>query len=209
MSLQKDLNWRYATKKFNNEKISDEKFQAIMDITALSASSYGLQPFRIIVVKNADVKAKLKEAAYGQAQLADSQAVFVFCGERTISKKYVDNYMERISATRGTPIEKLDGFRDTIFNTVDHLSQKDQQHWAAKQAYIALGTALAAAAEQGVDACPMEGFEREKFDEILGLEAKGLTSAVIMTLGHRSKEDTLADAAKVRIPVDELFIEVA
>ncbi len=205
MAIIQDLHWRYATKKFSDQKLSDEKLATIQEATRLSASSYGLQPFTIIVVKDQEVKKKLKDAAYGQPQLEDSQAVFVFTVPESITEAMVDEYIQRTAATRNVSIETLEGFSNSIKSTVVKLPQEQQQNWAAKQAYISLGTALVAAAEQKVDACPMEGFDNAQFDEILSLKEKGLKSAVIMCLGYRSEEDKLASKAKVRKESNQLF----
>lgn len=211
MSLINDLQWRYATKIFCGKKVESEKLQTIFESTVLAASSYGLQPFTVTVVNDQAIKIKLRAAAYNQPQLEQSDVVLVFSVPEKITKNMVEEFMKLTSATRNVPIEDLKGYQDTIWNSVQHLTETEQQHWAAKQAYISLGTALAAAAEQKVDACPMEGFERAKFDEILGLNEKSLKSQVIMCIGHRSEEDKLAALPKVRKPVNELFsvMEVA
>ncbi len=206
MSLLQDLQWRYATKKFNNEAIEEAKLEVILEATRLSASSSGLQPFKVIVVTNQDIKLKLQEAAYGQAQLRDSQAVLVFAGAAEVTEAMIDDYMQNIATTRNVNIESLSGFATSIKGNVNSKTKEEQQHWAAKQAYIALGTALVAAANERVDACPMEGFVPAKFDEILGLAEHGLKSAVIMCVGLRSEEDKLADMAKVRKSKEDFFI---
>ncbi len=198
MSLIDSLHWRYAAKKMTGEKVSEENLSAILEATQLSASSYGLQPYTILVVTNPEVKAKLQAAAYGQPQLVQSSHVLIFCVPEKIKEEDVSAYMQAMATKRGMPVEALKGFNDTIVGTIKSLSDADQQIWSAKQAYIALGTALAAAAELKVDACPMEGFDRKQFDEILGLKEKGLLSSVLMPIGFRSPEDQLANAPKVR-----------
>ena len=205
MSLIQDLNWRYATKNMNGETVSDEKLTAILKATNLAATSYGLQPFTILVVSNKEIKLKLQEAAYGQAQVGSSSAVLVFAVPLKITTADIEGFINLVATTRSMPVEALDGYKGMILGTVGALPAEQQQIWSAKQAYIALGTALAAAAEQKVDACPMEGFDAVKFDEILGLTEKGLKSLVIMPVGYRSADDVTAKYIKVRKSESELF----
>ena len=175
----------------------------ILEATRLSASSYGLQPYNIIVVSNPETKQQLLPAAYWQTQITDSSHLLVFSIWQNISDKQVGHYINDIAATRGISAEA--GFSDTILGTVKNLSIEQQQTWASKQAYIALGTALIAAAEQQVDVTPMEGFIPEAFDTILGLKGKGLKSVVVLALGVRSEEDELAGALKVRRAKDSIY----
>ena len=205
MSLIQDLNWRYATKKMNGETVSAEQLDTILKATNLAATSYGLQPFTVLVVSNNDVKQKLQAAAYGQVQIGTASHVFVFAVPEKLTETDVQVFIDAIAATRGMPVEALDGYKGMMNNTVIKLSAEQQQAWSAKQAYIALGTALAAAAEQKVDACPMEGFDAAQFDEILGLKEKELKSVVIMPIGFRAEDDATAHYAKVRKPEAELL----
>lgn len=205
MSLIQDLNWRYATKNMNGETVSDEKLTAILKATNLAATSYGLQPFTILVVSNKEIKLKLQEAAYGQAQVGSSSAVLVFAVPLKITTADIEGFINLVATTRSMPVEALDGYKGMILGTVGALPAEQQQIWSAKQAYIALGTALAAAAEQKVDACPMEGFDAAQFDEILGLTEKGLKSVVIMPVGYRSADDATAKYIKERKLESELF----
>ncbi len=205
MSLLDNLQWRYATKRMSGIKVSEEKLAGILAATRFSASSYGLQPYSILVVSNKELKEKLGAAAYNQPQLTESSHVLVFCVNKTITPNDVTDYIKLIADTRNIPSEALKGFEDAILGTISRLNEDELQNWSAKQAYIALGTALAAAAELQVDTCPMEGFSRADFDEILGLKEKGLTSVVILPLGYRSEEDQLAGAIKVRKHKDVLF----
>ena len=205
MSLIDNLNWRYATKRMTGEKVSEEKLNAILDATELTASSYGLQPYTVLVVSNPEVKLKLQAAAYGQPQLVESSHVLVFCVPRTITAKDVNSFIALTAAERSMPVESLKGYQDMIQGTVDSLTDSEKQAWSAKQVYIALGTALIAAAGVEVDSCPMEGFSRVDFDTILGLEEKGLHAVVILPIGYRSAEDQLSKAAKVRKAKENLF----
>ena len=205
MSLIQDLKWRYATKNMNGETVSAEKLQAILAATNLAATSWGLQPFTVLVVSNEEIKVKLQAAAYGQTQVGSSSSVLVFAVPLKITTADIDGFINLVATTRSIPVESLDEYKKIILGSVIPMPAEQQQIWAAKQAYIALGTALAAAAEQKVDACPMEGFDATKFDEILGLTEKGLKSVVIMPVGYRAADDTTAQYIKVRKPESELF----
>ncbi len=206
MSLIQDLNWRYAAKRMNGEAVPQDKLDAILEAARLSASSYGLQPYHIIVVQNQETKLKLQAAAYGQAQLAESNVVLVFAVQEKLTEDDVEKFVSNIVATRNMPdASALEGYKQMMLGTVKGLTDEQQQQWSGKQAYIALGTALAAAAEQRVDACPMEGFDAKQFDEILELNKKGLKSIVLLPLGFRSSEDYLANLPKVRKSSEELF----
>ena len=208
MSLIKDLNWRYAAKNMNGEKVSQEKLNTILDAVTLSASSYGLQPYTVVVVSNEAVKEKLMAAAYGQKQVGSASHVLVFCVPEIITVDMVQDFINHVATTRGLPVHVLDGYKGMITGSIVPLPHDQQQHWSEKQAYIALGTALAAAAQIEVDSCPMEGFSREEFDKILGLEEKGLKSVVIMPIGFRATDDATAHYAKVRKPKELLFQHV-
>ena len=205
MKLIENLKWRYATKRMEKKKVTSKKLDAILDAIQLSASSFGLQPYTILVVKNQNTKLKLQAAAYNQAQLGESSHVLVFCVPQTITAADVSTFIKLVADTRGMPVSALAGYEAQIQSTVSGMSDAEKQNWSAKQAYVALGTALVAAAEQKVDACPMEGFDRQEFDKILGLAKKGLKSTVIMPIGYRSTEDIFAGAKKVRKAKETLF----
>lgn len=205
MSIINDLNWRYATKKMNGEAVSADKLDEILNAINLAATSYGLQPFTVIAVSNSEVKAKLQEAAYGQVQVGSSSHVLVFAVPTKLTAEHIDTYVQLVAKTRNMPAEALEGYKQMMLNTVGALPAEQQQVWCAKQAYIALGTALTAAATLKVDACPMEGFNAAQFDEILGLTAKGLKTVVMMPIGYRHAEDASAKYAKVRKAKNDLI----
>jgi nitroreductase len=209
MSSIQALKWRYATKQFDTDKTVDaDSIQILKEAVNLAASSYGLQPFRVFLVTDKEVKVKLREAAYGQPQLTDASHIFVFAAKNDISDEYVDDYMQRIADTRRIDVANLKGFGDTIKGSIYTQSSDDVRAWNQRQAYIALGTLLQTAAELHVDACPMEGFVPDQVNEVLGLEEKGLSAVVIAPVGHRSSADKTAKAAKVRLKLDELFTEI-
>ena len=201
-----DLNWRYATKKFDSGKeVSQEDLNSILESLQLTASSYGLQPYEIIVIKNEEVREKLKVAAWNQSQITDASYLLVFANLTHINEAYVNNYLDNIANTRNMSREELKGMEDMIKSTTLKLPAEEQNTWAAKQAYIGLGNLLSAAANLKIDACPMEGFNAADFDEILGLKEKNLTTAVIAPIGYRSDEDQYQHLAKVRKSKSDLF----
>ena len=201
-----DLNWRYATKKFDASKeIASKDLDTLLEAIQLTASSYGLQPYEIIVVKDAATREKLKSVSWDQSQITDASEVIVFANKTQITSEYVDSYLKDIAQTRDLKIEDLAGLKGMLDSTIMKLNPEDQNTWAAKQAYIALGNLLSAAAHLKIDACPMEGFDAEKYDELLNLKEKGLTTAVITTVGYRSEEDSTQFAAKVRKSKNDLI----
>ncbi|TRO65537.1 NAD(P)H-dependent oxidoreductase [Christiangramia sabulilitoris] len=198
-SYIEDLNWRYATKKFDkNKELNQDDLNVLLESIQLSASSYGLQPYEIIVIRDMETREKLKAAAWNQTQITDAPYLIVFSNLKSVSEAYVDSYLDNIAETRNLSREALKGMEDMIKGTTLQLSADAQNTWAAKQAYIALGNLLSAAASLKVDTCPMEGFDAAKFDEILGLADKNLTTAVIAPVGYRSEEDSYQHLTKVR-----------
>ena len=205
MSLIQDLNWRYATKSMSGEVVPQEKLNTILAATNLAATSYGLQPYTIVVVSNNELKNAMQAAAYGQVQVGSASHILVFTVPEKITTDDIQKFVDNVATTRSMPVEMLDGYKGMMLGTVGALPAEAQQVWAAKQAYIALGTAMAAAAEQKVDSCPMEGFDAAQFDEILGLKEKGLKSVVILPLGFRADTDASASYKKVRKASAEMF----
>ena len=203
------LNWRYATKSFDtSKKLDDVQLATLLNAVQLAPSSYGLQPYQIIVVSNQEVKEVLKGAAYGQQQLAQASHVLVFARTKNYTTAHVDEYAANIIAIRGVTAEEIKGYVDTMKGTVESQTQDELAVWNSKQAYLALGILLESAALNGIDACPMEGFDAAKFDEILGLDAKNLASVVIATIGFRSTEDDSQHYKKVRKSKEDLFIHI-
>ncbi|QSS97146.1 NAD(P)H-dependent oxidoreductase [Psychroflexus sp. ALD_RP9] len=201
-----DLNWRYATKSFDSSKsIDDETLNTLKEAVRLTASSYGLQPYEVFIIQDKDLRLKLKSASFNQSQITDSDYLVVFAVNTVIDEAYLDRYIKNIAETREINVEDLSGMRDAIAGTVLQFPQDQKLNWAKKQAYIGLGNLLASAARLRIDACPMEGFDNKQYDEILNLEAKNLTSAVIATIGYRSEDDSLQNAKKVRKSNEEFF----
>ncbi|MDB5247758.1 MAG: nitroreductase [Segetibacter sp.] len=210
MKLIDALNWRYAAKRMNGEKVPQDKIENILEATRLSASSMGLQPYSIINVENNEVKKKLQPAAYNQPQIVESSNLLIFAAWENVTEENVNDYITNITQTRGVTAASLAGFRASLMGIVDGRTQEQKHQWSARQAYIAFGTAIAAAAIEEVDATPMEGFIPEAVDEILGLKEKGLRSVTILALGYRDSEnDSLANAKKVRRDREKLILKVA
>jgi nitroreductase len=208
-TLLDNLNWRYATKKFDaTKKISSEDLNSLKEAVRLAASSYGLQPYKVVIVENPEIREQLKAAAYGQTQITDSSQLFIFANDLNAGPESVAAYIQNISETRGIPTEALGGFADMMNGVISNLSQDAKNIWTAKQTYIALGTLLAAAAELKIDATPMEGFNPAAFNEILGFDKLGLNASVISTVGYRHTEDDTQHYKKVRKSHEELFITI-
>lgn len=201
------LKWRYATKSFDSDKkVSAEDIATLKESINLTATSFGLQPFRVMIIDDPALKTKLRAASWNQAQVEESSHVFVFASKLDMSPDYIDDQVRRAADTRGIPYEALSGYGDFMKNTMADKDAAFIQDWSRRQAYIALGTLMAAAAELRIDACPMEGFDAAQYDEILGLKEKGLTAAVIAPVGYRSAEDKTQHAAKVRLPLEDMFL---
>ena len=207
MELIKSLEWRYATKKMNGEKIPQDKLNTILEATKLAPSSYGLTPYQVIVVEDQELKQQLQGACYGQTQLVDSSAVLVFATWDNITEGGVNAYMNEIATQRGISVDMLDEFRGMVNGALSYMNDEQKQTWAQKQTYIGLGFALVAAATEEVDSTPMEGFVPAQVDEVLGLKDLGLKSSVVLTLGYRDAEnDYLSSLKKVRWNDDKFFV---
>lgn len=209
MSTLSNLKWRYATKRMNGQKVPAEKLENILEAIQLAPTSIGMQPFTVLVIEDADVKAKIAPAIYNQPQITEGSHVLVFAAWKEYSQENVDKYINHIATLRGIPVESLEGMQNMVSGSIAGKTPEQLLAWNMKQAYIALGTGLVAAAEEQVDATPMEGFDPNALDAALGLAEKGLHSTVIMALGYRDAEkDYLSGAAKVRRSKEELFIRL-
>ena len=206
MSIIENLSWRYAVKKMNGNVVSDEKIETLLDAIRLSASGFGLQPYQIFVIQNPELKAKIQPIAYGQPQTVESSHVLVFAAWNEVNEEKIDAFMNLVAETRGLPLEALADYRGAIAGSMLGRPKEMQANWAARQVYLAMGTALTAAAELKIDTTPMEGFAPAKLDELLGLEARGLHSVLMLAIGERDEaNDYMVNAAKVRTPSNELF----
>jgi len=209
MKLIDSLNWRYATKKMNGQKVPQEKLDYILEAIRLSPSSSGLQPYEIIVISNQEVLEKIKPIAWNQSQITDCSHLLVFAAWDSYSLEKISKVFDRTVAERGLPADTMDDYKGRLWGMYGQLPVEWHANHAARQAYIALGIAMAAAAEQQVDATPIEGFTPEELDNLLGLKEKGLKSAVILPLGYRdAANDWLVNMKKVRTPKEEFVLEI-
>ena len=177
----------------------------IKEAIRLSASSYGFQPYKIFVVENPELRKQLQPDSWGQSQIVDASHLFVFANNIKFTDTMVDEYIDLKSTTQNIPKEQLSGYADFMKGKMAEKSEAEMTEWTAKQAYLALGNALTAAAELGVDTCPMEGLTPSVYDKLLDLNSRNLTTAFVMTIGYRSEEDMTANQPKVRKNINELF----
>ncbi len=199
MNIIDSLNWRYATKKFDVDKfVSDEKLNLIKEAFSLTPTSYGLQPVKLIVVKNKSIQEELVPYSYNQGQVAQASHLLVICTENTIDEAYIRAYFENEKTVRGTSDEVVDAFRSYLISTFSTKTDVEIKEWATKQAYITLGNLLTVCAVEKIDACPMEGFVPEKYNEILDLKNKGLSAVLALPIGYRAADDVFSGFKKVR-----------
>ncbi len=206
MKTIENLNWRYATKTFDkSKKVSQTDLKQLKESIRLSASSYGLQLYKVLIIENDAIKEQLKPASYNQGQITDASHLFVFCNYTNTNDTHIDKYLNLKATIENLKVEDLQGYGDYIKGVLSYQSEEQKTIWTSKQTYIALGNLLVAAAELKIDTCPMEGFEPQKYNEILGLNDKGLNASVIVAVGYRSSEDKTQFAKKVRKSSDDLF----
>lgn len=206
MNLIDKLNWRYATKRMNGTKVPQEKIDKILEAIRLAPTSFGLQGFKVIVIEDEALREQIFNKACQQPQIKEASHVLVFAANKKVTQEQVDEYMQLIATTRGISVTDLSGFR-AAFDGVVAGSPEQNFVWTARQAYIAFGVAIAAAALEEVDATPMEGFSADALDEILGLGEQNLGAVTILTLGYRDEaNDHLVNAPKVRKSKENLFV---
>lgn len=200
------LEWRYAVKKYDvSKKLTEDNLQILKDSIRLAPTSYGLQPFKAIFIKDEKIREQLKGKSWGQTQVIDASHLVVFVAKKHISTEDVDDYMQNVAKSRDLRIEQTAGFGDYIKSSIAPMTEGQFVIWNVKQTYIALGMLLQTAAELRIDATPIEGFETEAYDQILGLTEQGYTTAVVCALGFRHVEDKNQHQAKVRKSEEELF----
>ena len=209
MNAVEAMQWRYAVKAMNGEKVSDDKIERILEAIRLSPSSTGLQPYELLVITNPELKTELKAAAHNQSQVEDCSHLLVFAAWDTYTADRVNAWFDLVIEVRGAQGEGWEKYRNSILNSyVPRPAEVNFEH-ASKQVYIALGIAMLAAAMEEVDATPMEGFKPSEVDRILGLEAKGLKSVLLLPLGYRNPEkDYLINAKKVRKSMSEFAARI-
>lgn len=203
--IQEALQWRYATKKFDaTKKISADDWKTLTNSLTLAPSSYGLQPWKFLVIENPEVREKLKAVSWNQTQITDASHLVVFLAREKVDVDFVQKYVNRVAEVRGLPLEALDGYKNMMIENVAKSPNNTQ--WAQRQTYIAMGFLLETAALLKVDATPMEGFDPQAYDKILGLEGSGWKTTVVTTLGYRHAEDATQNFKKVRF-TDETLIQ--
>jgi nitroreductase len=201
------MNWRYATKKFDpSKKISKQEFAELLEVLRFSPSSYGLQPWKFVIVRDPDLRKKLRPHAHGQPQVTDADTLIVFCVLKTMDENYVKRYVERIAQVRGLAKESLLRYEQNMTASLKAKSPEAVSQWMKEQVYIALGIFLSECAHRKIDASPMEGFEPKEFDEILELPQAGLESVVLCAIGYRASDDKYAQLKKVRFDKNEVFV---
>ena len=207
MELLESLEWRYASKRMNGERVPEEKVQNILEAIRLAPSSMGLQPYTVLVIEDEELKKQIRPIAWNQPQIEESSHLLVFAAWENITAQQIEEYIRHTAEVRNMPVEALNDFKEILLKMAKDRTQEENFNWSARQAYIAFGTALVAAATEKVDATPMEGFDSNKLDELLNLKEKGLKSVTLLPLGYRDAEnDWLASLPKVRREKEKLFI---
>jgi nitroreductase len=209
MSLLNDLQWRYATKKMNGEIVPQEKLDYILEAARLAPTSSGLQPFEILVVSNKEILAKILPLAHGQSQVTDASHLLVFAAWDNYTEYRINEVFARNNEERGLPSSATDDYRNMLLKLTAAKTAEENFNHAAKQVYISFATAIIAAAEQKVDATPMEGFNPIALDELLNLKEKGLRSVLLLPIGYRdASKDWLVNMKKIRVPKERFITEL-
>ena len=209
MNTIESLQWRYATKKFDtNKAIPQDKIEILKAAFNLTATSYGLQPIKLLFIKDILLREQLIEHTYNQQQIVQASHVLVFCVETLIDKDYIESYFNRVKDIRNTPDSILKPYREFLIEDFNARSEGYIKEWATRQAYLAMGNLLTVCAMEGIDSLPMEGFKSEAYDEVLKLREKGLQSVLIMPIGYRAEDDMFSEFKKVRKTVAESTLEL-
>lgn len=202
------LEWRYATKRFDSsKKLSEEKLNVLKQAFNLTATSFGLQPLKMVVVSNQNIKENLMSFTYNQPQIRDASHVLVLCVESEIDSNLIVDHFKRVEGTRNTAREILEPYEADLIRSFTEKSASEIRDWMVNQLYLTLGALLTVCAVEKIDACPMEGFEPKKYDKLLGLNEKGLESVIVLPIGYRDETDFFGTLKKVRRGVDELVID--
>lgn len=203
------LEWRYATKRFDkNRLLPGKKVEILKQAFNLTATSYGLQPIKLIVIHNKKVQAELVKYSMNQQQVGTASHLFIICIERKVDKNFIEEYFNHVHKVRATPTEILKPFQDFLIKDFQNKSVEEITTWAVNQAYLALGTLLTVCATEVIDACPMEGFEPEGYATILGLTELNLKPVLVLPVGYRAEDDMFQDFKKVRRPISDVVIDL-
>ena len=209
MKLVKNLKWRYATKKYDTtKKVSQHHIDYIKEAVQLTASSYGMQPYKILEISDPELRKKLRPLAWNQAPITDASHVFIFCNKVAVNEADIDAMMDLRAKMNPADKERIANYGKTVRRNLGVKSPEVMFHWTAKQTYMALSTALSACAELQIDSTPMEGFDAEPINEKLGLKEEGWNAAVLLAVGHRHEDDVAQHAEKVRKSMGVMFEEL-
>lgn len=205
-TLIQSLEWRYATKKFDpTKKISSEDLNTLLKSIQLTPSSYGLQPIKVLIIESPQVRQEILPIAWNQSQVVDASHLLVFCHYKRLDATYLEEHTALMAETRNLPLERLDGFKNHVSQSIQGMSTENLNSWTAKQTYIALGQLLLSCALLKIDATPMEGFEKEALNEHLQLSEKNLSASLLCPIGYRHQEDPYLQLKKVRKELKNLF----
>ena len=203
------MEWRYAVKKFDPTKtLSEEKVQKLKEAFNLTATSYGLQPIKMVVVTDKGLRKKLVAHTYGQLQIADASHLLVICIENVVDAEFIVNYFQRVQHIRGTSHQILNPYKEALVKSFSSKKKTEIKEWAINQAYLALGNLMTICALERIDSCPMEGFDPAGYDSLLGLDEKGLSSILVMPVGYRAESDMFSGFKKVRRGLNDSIIEM-
>jgi nitroreductase len=206
METIQHLHWRYATKKYNGSQIDKDNLHTILESIRLTPTSLGMQPFKVLVIDNPELREKMLPIAHNQSQIKDASHILVFAANTHITEEIIENYINNVATTRQMPVENLAGFKGMIAGFTGSKNEAQITEWASRQCYIALGIAMSTAAALKVDTTPMEGFKADEMDVLFNLKEQGYSTAVILAVGHRDAEnDQLAKMPKVRNSSESLF----
>lgn len=209
MELLENLNWRYATKSFiPTKKVNGQDLEKVKEVVRLSVSSYGLQLYKVLIISNEGLKEKLRQASWDQRQITECSHLFVFCNYTDAKAEDIDDYIKLRAETADTDPEDLKDYANFMKTKMSEKSNVEKTSWLERQPYLALSNLLMACAALKIDACPVEGFEPDKYNEVLKLNDKGLKAIVVAAIGYRSSEDLTQSFKKVRKPASLLFEEI-
>lgn len=200
------LHWRYATKKFDPSKVIPQPvLESLLESLRLSPSSFGLQPWKFLIIRDLELRKKIQPLAWNQPQITESSHVIALCKLKDMDEMYVKKFIKQTAEKRGVSTDSLAGYEQMMLGFLKNLSPGAKTDWMGRQIYLALGMLLAECAFRRIDACPMEGFDSKKFDALLGLEQQGLESIVLCPVGHRAADDKSAGLEKIRFSSSEIF----
>ena len=210
MDTIQSLQWRYAVKKFDEHRLlTEEQINILKEAFNLTATSYGLQPIKLLVIQNKELQQQLVAHSWDQQQVAQASHVLVFCIDTQLSELDVEAYFSRVQEIRNTPDDVINPFKEYLKEVIASKQQDDLLSWAKNQAYLAMGNILTVCANEKIDSCPMEGFVPEKYDEVLNLSSKNLSSVLVLPVGYRSEEDFMRKQKKVRKNMEEIILNIS